>query len=66
MIEKTGRKIIEEHLTKSRLKDRGWTESLINKFLGEPDLTKDNPMYRCAAPMCLYSLKRIEQVELLP
>jgi hypothetical protein len=50
-------------LTKTALKERGWTESLIKSFLPDPDLEKRNPMYARAAPMKLYFLWRIEGLE---
>lgn len=52
-----------EYLTTPRLKERGWTDTMIKKFLGEPDATRDNPHYKCAAPMKLYETKRVERVE---
>lgn len=50
-------------ITKSGLKERGWTEFSIKKFLGEPDMTKDNPHYKRGPPMCLYLLKRVKRKE---
>lgn len=50
-------------LTKSNLLDRGWTDSLIKKFLGIPDQLKVNPKYKKAAPMRLYLEARVEQIE---
>lgn len=41
----------------------GWTESLINRFMPEPDRYVDNPHYRCAPMACLYSVKRIKRIE---
>jgi len=52
-----------EMLTKTALKARGWTESLIRTFLSEPDLERRNPMYTSAAPMKLYYLWRVEGIE---
>ena len=49
--------------TQTELKDRGWTLSAITKFLGDPDRTKPNPMYRSAAPMKLWDKTRVEAVE---
>jgi hypothetical protein len=45
---------------------RGWTEALIQKFLGAPDATAPNPHYRSGSPMKLYLLKRVEETEKLP
>lgn len=52
-----------QYVTTSALKERGWTDGLIKKFLGEPDDTKPNPHYRSAAPMKLYDMKRVEKTE---
>jgi len=50
-------------LTASAVKKRGWTDGEIAKLLGEPDATKTNPHYKCAAPMRLYALTRVEAAE---
>ena len=47
----------------SELKQRGWTDGLIKKFLPKPDETKTNPIIRSAAPMKLYKIKRVERIE---
>ena len=47
----------------SELRQRGWTEGLIKKFLPKPDETKTNPIVRSAAPMKLYKIKRVEKIE---
>ena len=51
------------HLTKKKLKENGWTVGAINKFLGNPDTTKPNPMFKSSAPMALYDSERVESVE---
>jgi hypothetical protein len=53
-------------LATSQLKQRGWTQSLIANFLGEPDALRPNPRYRSAAPMRLYALARVEAIETEP
>lgn len=53
----------KEFLNKKQLKERGWTESMIKKFLAKPDAEKQNPKYRSAASMKLYKLERVQQVE---
>lgn len=53
----------QENITHTGLKARGWTEAMIKQYLGEPDELKPNPHYKNAAPMRLYSLKRVEKVE---
>jgi hypothetical protein len=52
-----------EYLSTPKLKERGWTDGMIRKFLGEPDAMRPNPHYKCAAPMKLYELKRVERTE---
>ncbi len=47
----------------ARLRERGWTESMIRDLLGEPDLRVDNPHYRSAAPMRLWRLQRAAAAE---
>ena len=47
----------------SELKQRGWTEGLIKKFLPKPDETKTNPIVKSAAPMKLYKITRVERIE---
>lgn len=48
------------------LKERGWTETTIRKFLGEPDKTTVNPHYR-SGPMCrLYLEDRVLAIESTP
>ncbi len=47
----------------STLKKRGWTEGLVAKVLGEPDVLLDNPVYRTAAPMRTWYSHRIWAAE---
>lgn len=56
-------KIEKRFYTKSELKERGWTDASIKKFLGDPDETIVNPRYKCAAPMCLYIIERVDLEE---
>lgn len=54
----------EDYLPLSGVKERGWTDSMIRAFLGDPDKTAPNPFYRNAgAPMRLYSLTRVREAE---
>lgn len=53
----------EPHLSLAGLKARGWTPSLITRFLGEPDRLATNPHARSAAPMKLYRAARVESAE---
>ena len=52
-------------ITPARLKsERGWTDGLIKRYLGEPDKLVPNPHYRRArAKMRLYDLARVVQAE---
>src|SRR4051812_19196983 len=50
-------------LNKSQLFGRGWTEKMVNRFLGEPDRTEENPWYAKGPPMRLYRLERVEEAE---
>lgn len=53
-----------ELFTTSELKSRGWTDSLIRKFLEEHDETRPNPKYSNAgSPMKLYRRDRVERIE---
>lgn len=52
------------YICKSDLKSkRGWTDMMIKKFLPTCDLEKMNPYYRHAAPILLYSMEKVEQIE---
>ena len=54
----------KEKITQTRLiSERGWTKGLINELLGEPDVLVDNPHYKSAAPMRLYFLDRVKDIE---
>ena len=50
-------------LTASKVRERGWTEEMIDEFLGEPDERKPNPKYRSPYPMRLYLQKRVLAAE---
>lgn len=45
------------------LKDRGWTDAMIRRFLPEPDVTAVNPYHKSGPPMRLYYVSRIEAIE---
>lgn len=53
----------EEFITKTILKERGWNDFLINKYLKKPDKEVINPHYKCAPPMKLYLLKKVKLKE---
>jgi hypothetical protein len=42
---------------------RGWTDRAIELFLKAPDKEAENPHYKCASPMKLYLIRRVEEVE---
>lgn len=51
-----------EYICKTDIKRKyGFTESLIDKFLPEAELTKRNPKYKCAAPMQLWLITTVER-----
>lgn len=54
----------KEFITKTEIKTRRkWTESLIVKYLPEPDLIKNNPVFRGTTEMKLYKVSRIDEIE---
>jgi hypothetical protein len=52
----------ELYVSMKGLKAEGWTDKLIQKFLGEPDKTARNPMFASAAPVKLYNRTRVLSV----
>jgi len=50
-------------VTASRVRERGWTDGLIRRLLGVPDDYAANTAYPGGAPVRLYSLTRVEQIE---
>lgn len=50
-------------LMTSDLRKRGWTVALIRRFLGTPDRTAKNPVYRSKPPMRLYAPERVIAIE---
>ena len=55
-----------EHWSVPELRGRGWTETMIQRLLGEPDQRIVNPYYRTAAPMRLYRAARVMVAEAMP
>lgn len=53
----------KEFITKTMLKERGWTDSLIKEFLPEPHKTSQNTYYRSAPPICLYKILIVKKIE---
>lgn len=50
-------------LSVAELAQRGWTEALINRFLGEPDRWKPVDHWRNASGMRSYFLERVQNAE---
>jgi hypothetical protein len=53
----------DDFLAAPGLHQRGWTESLIQRFLPEPDDKRENPHYRSGPPMRRYRRERVEAIE---
>ena len=53
-------------ITNPELKARGWTDSVVRKYLGKPDGYRDNPRYRSAPKTKLYNLSRVAEMERRP
>lgn len=53
-------------LSISKIKERGWSEAMVRKFLGDPDGQKKNPFYQKAAPMKVYLKERVIAAEQTP
>lgn len=54
------------YVTKQMLKDRGWTETLIRRFLSYPDKEEPNPVNKRGATMKLYLISRVRNIENSP
>lgn len=54
---------MSDYITKSAVKERGWTDTAIKKFLPKADREAPNPHSRSAAPIKLYLKMRVEAVE---
>lgn len=57
------RGVRRDHMSMSRLLERGWTKAMVESLLGDPDKTARNPVYLSASPMKLYSTDRVVAVE---
>ena len=51
------------YLTLTALRKRGWTETLVVRFLGKPDKIRPNPHCRRGAPMKLFLSDRVYATE---
>lgn len=55
---------MNDHLTATAVRERGWTNSMIKRFLGEPDRTAYNPYGRGGEPRIkLFLTARVEAAE---
>jgi hypothetical protein len=45
------------------LEERGWTRTMMNRHLPDPDDHRDNPFYKCAGAMPLWLRSRIHRIE---
>jgi hypothetical protein len=59
-------KFAETHYTKRALKERGWTDEMIEHFLGPPDKTTINMFHRSGPRVCLYTKARVHSAESTP
>jgi hypothetical protein len=53
----------DDYFCKPELRERGWTDGLIKRLLGEPDQWKRNPHYRSGPQMGLYLCFRVQAAE---
>jgi len=55
-----------DYISLAGLKKRGWTDRLVEEFLGREDRTATNPHYRSGPPMRLFARSRVEAIEKEP
>jgi HJR/Mrr/RecB family endonuclease len=55
-----------EWLTKAAIKERGWTDGAIKRFLGSAEETRKNPHYRSGPPMQLWRVETVCEAERNP
>jgi len=53
----------KRYLTKSEVLGRGWTETAIERLLGEPDRIRLNHLYKNTKTIKLYSEDRVLEIE---
>jgi hypothetical protein len=58
--------VTDKCIIKANLKLRGWTDSLIKRFLPKADKLATNPHYKSGPPMRLYYVARVEAIEASP
>lgn len=54
---------MDRFFTKTQLKERGWTESMMKRMELQADKTGRNPCFKNAPLMLLYSKEKIENIE---
>ena len=54
------------HFTQAAVLNRGWTRTLIDQFLGEPDRTRVNMHYKSGPRVRLFDRERVERIEATP
>lgn len=52
-----------DYITKSSIRERGWTQKLITIFLPNPDLVLPNPHGKKRSPMKLYDKSKVIEIE---
>src|SRR5262249_49184446 len=52
-----------ELFTKPELRERGWTDALVKRFLPENDDVRDNPYSKKAGLMRLYKKETVQAIE---
>ena len=55
--------IYRRFITKSTLKNRGWSNGMIDVFYNKPTYSVQNPHYSTASPMKLYSITKVKRIE---
>lgn len=53
----------DRYFRKSQLKERGWTETGIKKFLKHPDSYEPNPIHPNGAPMGFFLMSKVTKLE---
>jgi hypothetical protein len=52
-----------ERLTRTQVRERGWSDEMIDRLMPEPDRFRPNPHSRKSPPMRLYDLDRVVRIE---
>jgi hypothetical protein len=62
----TDNKLSQLMLPVSHIKQRGWTDALITRFVGNPDHLVTNPAWQGGPKIRLYYRSRVAAAEALP